>query len=65
MQLVRVKQYFFKFIYFERESMSRGRAERERGQENPKQALHCQCGPNAGLELTHKLQDWSSQIMRS
>ena len=39
-----------KLIYFERESLSRGGAERKGERENPKQALHCQRRVNSGLE---------------
>ena len=37
-------------IYFERESLSRGGAERKGERENPKQAAHCQRRVNLGLE---------------
>ena len=48
---------FFKFILFilrerERASTHMGGAEREGEKENPKQALHCQLEPKAGLEFT-------------
>ena len=49
--------FFFVYSFIlrerERESMSRGEAEREGGRENPKQAPHCQRGALCGAS-THK-----------
>ena len=65
-------------IYFERESMSRGGAEREReGEREPKQALHCECRARCRVQTqkpwdhdlsqnrVEHLTNWATQVAHS
>ena len=48
-----IKRNFFQSLFI----LVEGGAERERERENPRQAPHCQCEPDMGLELTNHERD--------